>query len=113
MKKILTALFTVLATLGAADAKTLVVYFSTTGTTENVAKNLATAINAPIYQIVPAVAYTDADLNWHDENSRTSLEMENKRPYPELADCSAKNAVLSLIRFTYCHEIKNAHTKWA
>lgn len=67
----------------------LVVYFSATGTTENVAKNLASAINAPIYEIQPAIPYTDADLNWHDENSRSSLEMANLAPMPALAAMDA------------------------
>lgn len=64
----------------------LVAYFSATGTTANVAKNLATVINAPVYEIKAAQPYTNTDLDWQDENSRSSLEMEGKVPYPELAD---------------------------
>lgn len=64
----------------------LVAYFSATGTTANVAKNLATVINAPVYEIKVAQPYTSTDLDWQDENSRSSLEMEGKVPYPELAD---------------------------
>ena len=64
----------------------LVAYFSATGTTANVAKNLATVINAPVYEIKVAQPYTNTDLDWQDENSRSSLEMEGKVPYPELAD---------------------------
>lgn len=53
----------------------LVAYFSATGTTANVAKNLATVINAPVYEIKVAQPYTNTDLDWQDENSRSSLEM--------------------------------------
>ncbi len=67
----------------------LIAYFSATGTTAKVANNLAAAINAPIYEIKAAQPYTDADLNWNDENSRSSLEMANMLPYPELADLNA------------------------
>lgn len=67
----------------------LIAYFSATGTTANVAKNLASTMNAPIYEIVPAQKYTSDDLNWHDENSRTSLEMNGVVPYPELANLNA------------------------
>ncbi|MCQ2599523.1 MAG: NAD(P)H-dependent oxidoreductase [Alphaproteobacteria bacterium] len=68
----------------------LIAYFSATGTTANVAKNLASTMNAPMYEIVPAQKYTSDDLNWHDENSRTSLEMNGVVPYPELANLDAK-----------------------
>lgn len=67
----------------------LIAYFSATGTTANVAQKLASALKAPIYEIQPAQPYTDADLNWNDENSRSSLEMANMLPYPELADLNA------------------------
>ena len=67
----------------------LIAYFSATGTTANVAQKLATALDAPVYEIRPAQPYTDADLNWHDESSRSSLEMDGKIPYPELADLDA------------------------
>lgn len=67
----------------------LIIYFSATGTTANVAQKLASALNAPIYEIKAQQPYTDADLNWNDENSRSSLEMANMLPYPELADLDA------------------------
>lgn len=66
------------------DNKTLVVYFSATGTTKRVAENLAKATNAEIYEIKPLKAYTNADLNWHDSNSRSSLEMNNPKSRPEI-----------------------------
>ena len=67
----------------------LIVYFSATGTTANVAQKLANALNAPIYEIQPAQPYTDEDLDWNDKSSRSSLEMDEKIPYPELADLNA------------------------
>ena len=47
----------------------LVAYFSATGTTAKAAKALAKAVNAPLYEIKPAVPYTSADLNWRDKHS--------------------------------------------
>ena len=67
-----------------SNQKTLVAYFSATGTTKKVAQNLAKAVNADIYEIKPAVAYTDADLNWRNSNSRSSVEMNNKSSRPEM-----------------------------
>ena len=59
-------------------SKKLVAYFSASGTTERVAKNLANAAGADIYEIKPAVEYTKADLNWMDKQSRSSIEMRDK-----------------------------------
>ena len=73
-------------------SKKLVAYFSASGTTEAVAKNLAKAAGADLYEIKPAVAYTRADLNWQDKNSRSSLEMRDKSSRPELADNNANIA---------------------
>ena len=67
------------------NQKTLVAYFSATGTTKKVAENLAKAVNADIYEIKPAVAYTDADLNWRNSSSRSSVEMNDKSSRPEMA----------------------------
>lgn len=49
------------------DKKILVAYFSCTGRTERAAKDLAAATGADLYEIVPAVPYTRADLNWTDK----------------------------------------------
>ena len=67
----------------------LVAYFSATGTTEKAAKVLAEAVSADLYAIKPAVPYTRADLNWTDENSRSSIEMKDKHSRPALADADA------------------------
>lgn len=64
----------------------LVTYFSASGITKQVAENLANAINADIYEIKPAVKYTDADLNWMDKNSRSTIEMQDHNSRPEIID---------------------------
>ncbi len=65
--------------------KTLVAYFSCTGDTAAIAKQLARAADADLFAIKPLVPYTDADLDWRDKNSRTSVEMRNLTR-PEIAD---------------------------
>lgn len=57
------------------NMKTLVAYFSATGTTENVAKDFADVTGGTLYEIKPEVRYTDADLDWHNRNSRSSLPL--------------------------------------
>lgn len=59
------------------QGKTLVVYYSATGNTEEVANYIAAAANADIFEIEPAEPYTSEDLNWTDENSRVVHEYEN------------------------------------
>ncbi len=67
--------------------KTLVTYFSATGTTEAVAKQLASMANADIQPITPEKAYTDADLDWTDKNSRSTIEhRDDLRPAIKKAD---------------------------
>ncbi len=70
-------------------SKKLVAYFSASGTTAGVAKELANAIGADLYRIQPAVLYTQADLNWMDKKSRSSVEMNDKSSRPALADTDA------------------------
>ena len=65
--------------------KAIVVYFSATGTTKGVAERLAGAIGADIFEIVPAQPYTDADLNWRDKKSRSSVEMADRKSRPAIA----------------------------
>ena len=60
-------------------SRKLVAYFSASGVTGNVAKTLAEAANAGLYEIKPAVQYMSADLNWMDKKSRSSVEMQDKR----------------------------------
>ena len=64
----------------------LVAYFSASGVTKKVAKNLSAAIDADIYEIKPEVPYTDADLNWMDKNSRSSVEMRDRNSRPNMIE---------------------------
>ncbi len=70
--------------------KTLVAYFSASGVTKEVAKNLSNAINSDLYEIKPLEPYSNADLNWMDRNSRSSVEMRDKNSRPEIIDDDAK-----------------------
>ncbi len=69
--------------------KPLVTYFSASGVTAKLAHRLADAINAPLYEIKPAVPYTRADLDWRDKQSRSTVEMQDKNCRPALADTDA------------------------
>lgn len=71
-------------------SKKLVAYFSASGVTAKVAKELATVTGADLYEIKPETPYTRADLNWMDKNSRSSIEMKDKSSRPALADKDAK-----------------------
>lgn len=65
-------------------SKTLVAFFSASGTTEKLAKTLASAINADLFEIEPETPYTSADLNWNDKNSRSTIEMNDKSFRPAI-----------------------------
>lgn len=65
-------------------SKTLVAYFSCGEQTEEAAKRVAKLAEADIYKIDPKVPYTDADLDWHDKDSRTSVEMRDFSARPEI-----------------------------
>lgn len=78
-------------------SRRLVAYFSASGVTGNVAKALAEAANAELYEIKPVVPYTDADLNWMDKKSRSSVEMQDKSSRPEMADHNAPVADADVI----------------
>ena len=63
----------------------LVAYFSTSGKTASEAKKIAEKEGADIFEIVPAVPYTDADLDWQDRGCRANAEMEDKSTRVALA----------------------------
>lgn len=69
----------------AQESKILVAYFSATGTTEGVAEHIANGLNADIYEIVPEEPYTDADLDYNDNNSRTTIEMNDLDARPAIS----------------------------
>ena len=64
--------------------QTLVAYFSASGVTAALAERLATAIGADLYEIRPETPYTDADLNWMDKKSRSSVEMNDRSARPAI-----------------------------
>ena len=70
-------------------SKQLVAYFSATGTTKKAAERLAGAIGADLFEIKPAVPYTQADLNWMDKHSRSSVEMNDLKSRPAIAGMPA------------------------
>ena len=107
MKKLISLLLAALlalavlpAALAEAEAHShiLVVYFSATGTTKGVAEKLAEGLSADLYEIVPEEIYTEADLNWNDPQSRTSLETDDPTCRPaiagELPDLTGYDTVL-------------------
>ena len=65
--------------------KTLVTYFSASGVTRNAAKQLASIIGADLFEITPEKLYTDADLDWRDKTSRSTIEMKDSTARPEIA----------------------------
>ena len=72
------------AAVQTAEGKTLVVYFSATGTTKGVAEKIAAITGGDLYEIEPAQPYTDEDRNWHDDNSRTTHEQNDPSFRPEI-----------------------------
>lgn len=67
-------------------SKKLVAYFSASGVTAGVAERLAKAAGADIFEIKPVVPYTNADLDWMDKNSRSTVEMKDPGSRPEIAE---------------------------
>ena len=69
--------------------KSLVTFFSASGVTAAVAARLARGIGAELYEIAPEKLYSDADLNWMDKTSRSTLEMRDENARPPLANRNA------------------------
>ncbi len=67
----------------------LVAYFSASGSTAKLAKTLAAAAGAELWEIRPAVPYERRDLNWMDKKARSTVEMQDKNCRPALADADA------------------------
>ena len=77
--------------------KILVAYFSASGVTAKVAQKMAAAVGADLFEIVPQQPYSEADLDWTDKKSRSTLEMKDKNRRPamaETADVSAYDVIL-------------------
>ena len=66
--------------------KTLIAYFSASGVTARAAREIAEAVGADLYEICPAEPYTDADLNWTDKKSRSTVEMNDTACRPAIAE---------------------------
>lgn len=67
-------------------SKTLVAYFSASGVTARLANTLKAAVEGDLYEIKPATPYTSADLNWNNNKSRSSMEMNDKTSRPAIAE---------------------------
>ena len=59
-------------------SKVLVSYFSASGVTKGVAEKIANAVEGDLFEIEPVEKYTDADLNWMDKKSRSTIEMNDR-----------------------------------
>ena len=70
-------------------SKKLVAYFSCSGTSKHNAELIKNVIGADIYEIKPKIPYTKEDLDWTNSNSRSTIEMKNKKQRPEIADKNA------------------------
>ena len=77
--------------------KKLVAYFSASGNTAKLAKTLAAAAEAELYEIRPAVPYERRDLNWMDKKARSTVEMQDPNCRPSLADTDAPVADAEVI----------------
>ena len=66
------------------NSKTLVAYFSATGTTARAAEKVAKITGGELYAITPAQSYTPADLDWNNSQSRSSVEMNDPKSRPAL-----------------------------
>lgn len=65
-------------------SKKLVVYFSASGVTKQVAQKIANVVDGDLMEIEPVVKYSDADLDWHNKQSRSSKEMTNRQSRPAM-----------------------------
>jgi len=88
MKRFLLLALLCAACMTSMNAKTLVAYFSATGTTRAAAQKIAKQQNARLWEIEPAEPYTAADLDWRNDNSRSSVEMKDPDERPAIRMCT-------------------------
>ena len=84
MKKLILTLLLGGLMMTGLSAKTTFVYFCATGTTERMAKNAAEAMGADLFEIQPVHKYTDADLDWHNKKSLSSIECNDPKSRPAI-----------------------------
>ena len=68
------------------SGKILIAYFSATGTTANAAEKIAKVTGGELFRILPETAYSGADLNWNNKQSRSSVEMNDPKARPALKE---------------------------
>lgn len=93
MKKITIIVLSIMAMMGMQgyaqkETKSLVVYFSATGNTRNAAKELARQKHAKLWEIEAMEHYTSKDLDWHNKQSRSSVEMQDEEARPAIKQCT-------------------------
>lgn len=64
--------------------KSIVVYFSCTNTTKSIATKISFSLNSPIFEIIPSIPYTSADLNYSNNNCRANIEQNDPSARPEI-----------------------------
>ena len=84
-----------------SDCKSIVCYFSASGTTAKAAQRIADIAGAPIYEIVPEAIYTEADLDWRDSLSRSYVEMHDFSIRPALKDSITDLSEYSIVFIGY------------
>ena len=67
-------------------SKALVAYFSASGVTAKMAEKLARGIGADLFEIKPETPYTNADLDWQNSKSRSSVEMNDRNARPAISE---------------------------
>lgn len=67
-------------------SKVLVAYFSCSGKTKKLAEKIGEIVNGDLYEIKPTSPYTSGDLDWTNNESRSSIEMNNKSSRPQIVD---------------------------
>ena len=84
-----------------SNHKVLVAYFSATGTTARAAQKVADVTGGELYAITPAQPYTDADLDWNDKQSRSSVEMNDPKARPAIKSQKGKIADYDVVFIGY------------
>lgn len=113
MKKALLTLFLGAICMTGLFAKTAVVYFSCTGNTKLLAQTTAKATNGDLFEIVPEISYTKADLNWNDKNSRTTKECNDSKSRPAIKnsiDISSYDTVIIAYPIWWAYAPKIVYT---